>query len=83
MVGSPLASARSDLCRANNCMPPRVEAYVEAGIAPRRGELDHFEAWGGTLPATDAQVANYLADHATLDPDAAPGADRPDKPVNR
>jgi hypothetical protein len=65
-----------------------VEAHVEAGIAPATGrayrvDLDHFQAWGGTLPATDAQIASYLADHATLDPDAAPSADRPDKPVNR
>ena len=48
-----------------------VEAYVQAGIAPAtkrayRADLDHFEAWGGTIPATDAQVAAYLADHAAV-----------------
>jgi integrase len=47
-----------------------VRAYVEAGIAPatrraRRADLEHFEAWGGILPATDAQVTCYLAAHAT------------------
>ena len=46
-----------------------VEAYVQAGIAPAtkrayRADLDRFRAWGGTIPATDAQVAAYLADHA-------------------
>jgi hypothetical protein len=35
-----------------------VEAYVEGGIAPAtkrayRADLNHFEAWGGTIPATD------------------------------
>jgi hypothetical protein len=48
-----------------------VEAYVEAGIGPAtkrayRTDLAPFEAWGWTLPATDAPVANYLADHATV-----------------
>ena len=48
-----------------------VEAYVQAGIASAtkrayRADLDHFEAWGGTIPATDAQVAAYLADHAAV-----------------
>jgi integrase len=54
-----------------NTLHADVEAYVHAGIAPatKRAyctDLDHFEAWGGTLPATDAQVANYLADHAAV-----------------
>jgi hypothetical protein len=48
-----------------------VEAYVQAGIAPAtkrayRADLNHFEAWGGTIPATDAQVAAYLADHTAV-----------------
>ena len=47
----------------------KVDAYIEAGIAPatRRAyhsDLEHFRAWGGSVPATDAQVATYLADHA-------------------
>src|ERR1700724_3809322 len=46
-----------------------VEAYVQAGIAPAtqrayRADLNHFEAWGGTIPATEALVATYLAHHA-------------------
>jgi integrase len=48
-----------------------VEAYVRAGIAPAtrrayRADIDHFEAWGGTIPATDDMVAAYIADHAAV-----------------
>jgi integrase len=47
----------------------KVSPYVEAGIAPAtrrayQSDLDHFRAWGGSVPATDAQIASYLADHA-------------------
>jgi site-specific recombinase XerC len=74
MVVSPFAQPQTNLCRAVNCrnVPAgAVEAYLEAGIAPAtrrayRADLGHFEAWGGTLPATDTQVTNYLADHATV-----------------
>ena len=50
---------------------PEVEAYVRAGIASAtkrayRADLDHFRAWGGSLPATDTQITNYLADHAEV-----------------
>jgi integrase len=50
---------------------PEVKAYVQAGIAPAtkrayRADLNRFEAWGGTIPATDAQDAAYLADHAAV-----------------
>ena len=72
MIASPLARPRTDLSFASNCTNSGTVAdYVEAGIAPAtrrayRTDLDHFKAWGGTLPATDAQVADYLADHATV-----------------
>jgi hypothetical protein len=54
-----------------NTLQADVEAYVQAGIAPAtkrayRADLSHFEAWDGTIPATDAQVAAYLAHHATV-----------------
>ena len=43
--------------------------YVRASIADNtrrayRSDLDHFLEWGGTIPATDVMVANYLAAHA-------------------
>ncbi len=52
-----------------NALPAEVEAYVQAGIAAStkrayRADLDHFQAWGGTVPATDGQIAAYLAAHA-------------------
>ena len=59
------------LVSAGACTEMQVAAYVQAGIAPAtkrayRADLDHFRTWGGTIPATDAQVAAYLADHAAL-----------------
>ena len=47
-----------------------VQSYVQAGIAPAtrrayRADLDHFRSWGGDIPATDDQLAAYLAEHAT------------------
>jgi hypothetical protein len=29
-------------------------------------DLAHFEAWGGSIPASDVTVASYLAEHADL-----------------
>jgi hypothetical protein len=61
-----------EVSRANNCTNiPASTLETYAGIAPAtqrayRADLDHFEAYGGTLPATDAHVANYLADHASV-----------------
>ena len=54
-----------------NTLRPEVEAYVQAGISSAtrrayRADLDHFRAWGGSLPATDAQITAYLADHAEV-----------------
>ena len=53
------------LVRAVDCtetLRAEVEAYVQAGIAPAtkrayRADLNHFKAWGGTIPATEALVA--------------------------
>jgi integrase len=47
-----------------------IKSYIEAGIAPAtrrayRADLDHFRAWGGDVPATDGQIAAYIAAHAT------------------
>ena len=54
-----------------NTLRAGVEAYVQAGIASAtkrayRADLNHFEAWGGTIPTTDIQVAAYLVDHAAV-----------------
>jgi hypothetical protein len=74
MVVSPLAPPLADLFCASICTnhpAGTVTAYAEAGTTPAtrrayRTDLDHFKAWGGTLPAANAQVVNYLADHATV-----------------
>jgi len=63
--GSVCAGACTEMLQAE------VEAYVQAGMASAtkrayRADLDHFESWGGTIPATDALVAAYLADHADV-----------------
>jgi integrase len=46
-----------------------VGDYVRQSLAPAtlrayRADLDHFEAWGGSIPSTDVQIASYLAAHA-------------------
>jgi site-specific recombinase XerD len=72
VVASPPASSLADPYTAVHCgsLPVNlVEAYIRAGVAPAtrrayRADLDHFEAWGGTILATDDMVAAYLADHA-------------------
>ena len=57
--------------RAVNCTnTDDVETYVSASLttATQRAylcDLAHFEAWGGSLPASPTQVATYLAAHAT------------------
>jgi integrase len=58
---------------ASDCTPRldgSAQSYVEAGIAPAtrrayRADLNHFAVWGGTVPATDNELAAYLAAHAT------------------
>ncbi|MES0157567.1 tyrosine-type recombinase/integrase [Mesorhizobium sp. M0018] len=51
------------------CLPDRVTTYVEQSLAANTkraylGDLAHFEAWGGTIPATDTAIASYLAEYA-------------------
>ena len=62
-----------ELPSAINCvfdLSLSVQTYVEAGIAPAtrrayRSDLDHFQAWGGSIPSADGQLAAYLVAHAT------------------
>jgi integrase len=53
-----------------NTLGALVQSFVEAGIAPAtrrayRADLDHFAACGGAIPASDAELAAYIAAHAT------------------
>jgi integrase len=48
---------------------PKIRQFIAAAIAPntRRayaGDVGHFVAWGGSIPATPQTIARYLADHA-------------------
>lgn len=48
---------------------PRVEDYVRESLAPNTrtaylNDLEHFENWGGAIPASPDKVAEYLAAHA-------------------
>lgn len=50
-------------------LPDNVAAYVEQSLSASTrksyaSDLAHFEAWGGSVPATDTSVARYLAEHA-------------------
>ncbi len=64
----------ADLVRENpgpGALSPSVRAYVRDAIsantrAAYQCDLRHFLGWGGTLPASDAMLADYLADHACL-----------------
>jgi integrase len=48
---------------------PKVREFLQASIAAStrrayQSDLDHFLAWGGSVPARAETVAKYLADHA-------------------
>ena len=73
-VSGPAKGPTSGSSIAINCkaaLAASVQSFVQAGVAPAtrrayRADLDHFEAWGGTIPATDEVVAAYIADHAAI-----------------
>ena len=55
---------------ANADPTPRLEYYLQAATAENtrkayQADLRHFLAWGGTVPSTPEQVANYLATFAS------------------
>ncbi|RWC59491.1 site-specific integrase [Mesorhizobium sp.] len=68
---APRTVAASTGCEINftGRLPEDVAAYVEQSLSAntRRSyasDLAHFEAWGGSVPATDASIARYIAEHA-------------------
>jgi integrase len=53
----------------NNELPQAVADYVRDSLASNTqraylGDLAHFEAWGGSVPASGEMIASYLAEHA-------------------
>ncbi|AZO72162.1 MAG: integrase [Mesorhizobium sp.] len=64
-------NATTPLCEINFTteLPDDVAGYVEKSLSEntRRAyaaDLAHFQAWGGSIPATDMTIAKYLAEHA-------------------
>ncbi len=63
-----------NLVSANDCssqpaLTPEVSNFLRASISDNsrrayRSDLNHFLAWGGTIPATQEMIAIYLAAHA-------------------
>jgi len=54
---------------AGSCTDPCILIYVDAATSPgtRRAyasDLEHYQRWGGIIPANDQLVARYLATHA-------------------
>ena len=52
-------------------LPDTVREFVSEAIADNtrrayRSDLDHFTAWGGSIPCTPEVVASYLAGHAHI-----------------
>ncbi len=58
----------------NSDLSERVSELVQDSLSENtkrayQSDLKHFTEWGGTIPATDMMIADYLADHAdTLSP---------------
>lgn len=53
------------------CSDPKILEFIAAATASStrhayHSDLAHYLAWGGDIPATAAQVARYLADHAAI-----------------
>ncbi len=55
--------------RLETTLGPLVKTYVHAAVSDNtrrayRSDLRHFLDWGGTIPALDGVLAEYLAQHA-------------------
>ena len=55
--------------RLEPSLDPLVKTYVRAAVSDStrrayRSDLRHFLEWGGTIPASDGVLADYLARHA-------------------
>jgi integrase len=52
-------------------LPEQVRTYVRDAVSENtrrayRADLDHFTAWGGSVPASPEIIARYLSDHAEV-----------------
>lgn len=53
----------------NNIVPAEIRQYVNEALSANtrrayRTDMEHFMAWGGSVPASPEVVAQYLTDHA-------------------
>lgn len=58
-------------CTSQLVVSPEVRSYIHASLSDStrkayRSDLNHFLAWGGTIPASPEVIATYLAAHAEL-----------------
>jgi integrase len=67
---SPSVSFAVDCKNAIGCDDPEVLKFVAAARSKNtrrayQNDVDHFIAWGGTIPANAGMIARYLARHAS------------------
>lgn len=59
----------SDLIATVSCELEPVRHYIENALSENtrkayRADMQHYSAWGGSVPATPEQIAAYLSSHA-------------------
>jgi len=64
-AGAAVSNPRS----VGGCTDPKILEFIDAATAQSsrrayQGDIEHFVARGGCVPATSEKVARYLADHA-------------------
>ena len=64
-----IVSSVTQFSSVEPCDPISVDELVRQSIAPSTriaydSDLRHFTAWGGSLPASSATIASYIAAHA-------------------
>lgn len=69
MHESVLPAVNSIDCTSHPTLTPKISDYLRASLSPNtrrayRSDLTHFLQWGGTIPASPAMVAGYLAQYA-------------------
>ena len=64
-----ISAPRAFAINCTDVLPDRVADLIASSISGNtrrayQSDLAHFEAWGGSIPASPTTVAAYLADHA-------------------
>jgi integrase len=66
-----VSAAVSNPLSFQNCSDPKILAFIAAATSPNtrrayQSDIEHFIARGGCIPATQEQIARYLAHHAAF-----------------